>query len=105
MRDSVLSAFMKANKSLKAKVKRVYLFGSRARGDERPDSDYDLLLIARDDFSQPDKEALYDRVMDVLLQTGRLVSLKIFKEAEFQRLRRLKTPFIEKVLSEGIRVG
>lgn len=27
----------------------VYLFGSRARGTQRPDSDYDLLLIMSDD--------------------------------------------------------
>lgn len=25
-------------------VKRMYLFGSRARGDSRPDSDYDFLI-------------------------------------------------------------
>lgn len=28
----------------------VYLFGSRARGDAREDSDYDLLVIVPDDF-------------------------------------------------------
>jgi uncharacterized protein len=28
----------------------VYLFGSRARGDARADSDYDLLIIVPDDF-------------------------------------------------------
>jgi len=28
---------------------RVYLFGSRARGEARPDSDYDLLLVVPDD--------------------------------------------------------
>ena len=27
---------------------RVYLFGSRARGDDGPDSDYDLLLVVPD---------------------------------------------------------
>jgi len=27
----------------------VYLFGSRARGDARPDSDYDLLFVLPDD--------------------------------------------------------
>ena len=26
-------------------VERVYLFGSRARGDNRPDSDYDFLIF------------------------------------------------------------
>jgi predicted nucleotidyltransferase len=25
--------------------RRIYLFGSRARGDQRPDSDYDLLVV------------------------------------------------------------
>src|SRR5579875_2265339 len=28
---------------------RIYLFGSRARGDARPDSDYDLMVILPDD--------------------------------------------------------
>ena len=31
---------------------RVYLFGSTARGDTGPDSDYDLLLIVPDDASE-----------------------------------------------------
>lgn len=28
---------------------RIYLFGSKARGDAGPDSDYDLLVVVRDD--------------------------------------------------------
>jgi predicted nucleotidyltransferase len=28
---------------------RIYLFGSRARGDAGPDSDYDLLVVVPDD--------------------------------------------------------
>lgn len=27
---------------------RIYLFGSRARGDARPDSDYDLLVVVKE---------------------------------------------------------
>ena len=27
---------------------RIYLFGSRARGDDGPDSDYDLLVVVPD---------------------------------------------------------
>lgn len=33
-------------------VEEVFLFGSRARGDARPDSDYDLLLITRQQLSE-----------------------------------------------------
>jgi len=92
-------------KSLKNKIKIIYLFGSRARRDERPDSDYDLRLVMTDDFSLRDKSRLYDCVISVLLETGKLVSLKIRKEKEFERLRRLETPFMQNVLKEGIRIG
>jgi predicted nucleotidyltransferase len=35
----------------------IYLFGSRARGDARPDSDYDLLVVVPDD-APPDARSL-----------------------------------------------
>ncbi|MFQ5828278.1 MAG: nucleotidyltransferase domain-containing protein [Candidatus Methylomirabilia bacterium] len=31
-----------------SRVRRIILFGSRARGDARPDSDFDLLVVLRD---------------------------------------------------------
>lgn len=43
--------------------------------------------------------------MDVLLTHGRLVSLKIFPEHEFERLKRLQTPFLQRVLTEGVPLG
>lgn len=105
IKDPVLMKFTQWTKTLKGKILAIYLFGSRARGTERPDSDYDLFLVVTDDFSRKDKSRLYDGVMEVLFETGRLVSLKIRKEREFQRLRKLQTPFIESVLQEGIKIG
>jgi predicted nucleotidyltransferase len=32
---------------------RIYLFGSRARGQTGPDSDYDLMVVIRDEHSAP----------------------------------------------------
>ena len=105
MADTILSQFISRTKDLQKKIQAAYLFGSRARATERPDSDYDLLLVVTQDFSLSDKDKLYDGVMDILLETGRLISLKIFKEREFQRLRELETPFIQNVLREGIKIG
>jgi uncharacterized protein len=34
---------------------QIYLFGSKARGDAGPDSDYDLLLVVPDDASSERK--------------------------------------------------
>jgi len=109
--DPVISKFLsllfggESNTSpLIKELRDIYLFGSRARDDWRPDSDYDILII----LSKKDKalkSRLYDIVMDVLLETGRLISLKIFTEEEFNRLNSIPTPFMEKVAKEGIRLG
>ena len=105
MKYPVLHDFLSLSKPLKQKIDAIFLFGSRARHDEKPDSDYDLLVIVGEDFSLADKDALYDRVMDILLKTGNILSLKIFKKADFEKLRRLHTPFTERVMRERVKVG
>lgn len=40
---------------------RIYLFGSRARGTARPDSDYDLVAVAESFGSQPILRRALDR--------------------------------------------
>lgn len=85
-------------------IERIYLFGSQARGEGKPDSDYDLLIVS----PHPDKDfrsRIYDVVVDILLETGRVISLKIFKTAEFERLCKMQTPFMQNVLKEGVKLG
>jgi predicted nucleotidyltransferase len=56
-------------------VAEAIMFGSRARGDHRPDSDLDLAVVlkgARGDFIDT-KLALADIAFDVMLETGVLV--------------------------------
>ncbi len=36
---------------------RIYLFGSRGRGDSGPDSDYDLMVVVPDDAPRPLRRA------------------------------------------------
>ncbi len=47
-KDAVLAELVR-RLDLAYRPERVYLFGSRARGDEGPDSDYDILLVVPDD--------------------------------------------------------
>lgn len=52
-------------------LKSLYLFGSRARGDHRSDSDADVAIFL-DDVTDPTGEqfALIDEGYDILLDTG-----------------------------------
>lgn len=101
MKDKVVDNFLELIQPATEHIVEIYLFGSRCRDDWRPDSDYDLLIVLeKKDRSIIDQ--LYDAVMEILLSTSRLISLKIFTISEFNRLKSIPTPFINNVIKEGI---
>jgi len=102
--DPLLSEFLDRIALVRPRIQQLILFGSRAKGGQRLDSDYDLLLVVSKKDDQL-IDVLYEAVMDVLLSHGRLVSLKVFEEKEFVRLQALRTPFMQHVEQEGIRIG
>src|SRR3989304_1464676 len=104
MDNKVIEKFLSMISFLMGDIKEIYLFGSRCRDDWRPDSDYDILIV----LEKKDRviiDRLYDAVMDILLSTGRLISLKIFTTSEFNRLKSVPTPFISNVTTKGIKLG
>ncbi len=104
MKDEIVSTFISVISPLSYHIKEIYQFGSRCRQDWRPDSDYDILIV----LEKKDREViskLYDAVINILLSTGKLISLKIFTQTEFNRLKSIPTPFIRNVLKEGIKIG
>ncbi len=103
--DAVLEKFIKFGTPQARNVEKIILFGSRARGNERPDSDYDLLLVVSEDFSRADKDILYDAVLDTLFETGKLVSLKIMTKQRFQQLKEMRTRFFLNVLKDGKQIA
>lgn len=102
--DPIIQQFYHATAPYRGAITKLLLFGSRARGDERPDSDYDVLMIVHNKDRQM-INSLYDAIVGCLLKFGRLISLKIFTEQEWNRLLALKTPFSQAVSKEGIPIG
>ncbi len=77
------------------------LFGSKARGDDRPNSDLDVLIIvATDDWHIRDK--VYDVATDVLLQMDVCISPKIISKNRFDQLHVEGTSFIHNVSKDAI---
>ncbi len=89
--------------SLSSQLIELKLFGSKARGDDRPDSDLDVLVIvATDDWHICD--TVYDIATDILLQTDLCISPKIISKDKFNQLRKENTSFICNVSRDAITV-
>ena len=80
-------------------LQRLVLFGSKARGDSKRDSDIDLLAIVKDKKAE---EKIYESVAKTLSLFNIYLSVKTFPQKEFERLTRFGTPFLKNVNKEGI---
>ncbi|MDR0832731.1 MAG: nucleotidyltransferase domain-containing protein [Candidatus Symbiothrix sp.] len=80
----------------------VLLYGSEARGDARPDSDIDLLiLLDKDKITSQERRDITYPLYDVELETGVIISPKVFSK-RFWEEKLAITPFYHNVMKEGI---
>lgn len=78
---------------------RIYLFGSVARGEAGPDSDYDILVIVPDDASP---ERLRSRLgYRALRGTGRAADVVVWPKSSFERRARVSASLPATVTREG----
>lgn len=82
------------------RIERIVLFGSRARGDAREDSDYDVAVFLKD-FRTADRWEEIDRIVevttDILLDTGAVISAIPFQAGAWQD----RTPLMHEIRREG----
>jgi uncharacterized protein len=78
---------------------KVVLFGSRARGDERPNSDLDLLVIKDGDIDNPRAEAA--RLRRELRGLGVGLDLLVISSTYVEEWGHLKGSLVNTALSEG----
>jgi len=78
---------------------RIYLFGSRARGEASPDSDYDLLLVVPDD-SPPERRR--SRLGYLALRgTGVATDVVVWSRSAFEQRLRVPASLPAIVAREG----
>jgi predicted nucleotidyltransferase len=88
-----------ARERLGPRVRRIVLFGSRARGDSRNDSDYDVVVVV-DRRSPEVREALLAIEVDILDRHGSLVACLLRDEREWAASQGL--PIGLNVAREGV---
>ena len=82
------------------RIVKVILFGSRAKGIPKPESDYDFLVVLKKKDRRT-LEGIYEVVTDFLLEYGVDISLKIYSLEEFQKMISIPTPFMASILKTG----
>lgn len=78
------------------------LFGSEARGDARPDSDIDLLiLVDKDRVSLSDESRITDDLYNIEFETGVMINPKVITRKQWDVASRF-TLFYQNVMKEGV---
>ncbi len=86
-----------------SRLARLILFGSYARGEEKEDSDIDLLVVLKDrDISVfKEIESINEQVYHIILKTGKIISFIPTTEDKFENSTNY---FYRRIKQEGIDV-
>ena len=86
-------------KRLRDNLKQIILFGSKARGDDSRDSDYDCLVIVKK-VSHTAKDIIDDAAGEALYQYNTLISVIIISEERYNQ--QTYNPLLMNVAKEGV---
>ena len=77
----------------------IWLFGSRARGDARPDSDFDLLVVAKAEGADWAED--YDKVYAPTMGSGIWTDVVPCDLEVYEASLGLSTSFVRRIVDEG----
>jgi predicted nucleotidyltransferase len=98
--DPILKRFRAAlEKIYSERLERVVLFGSRARANARPDSDYDVAVFLNepDSFWQ-ESGRIAEIETDILYETGAVINALPFRAGAYYD----RTPLMHEMRREGL---
>ncbi len=81
----------------------VILYGSRARGDARKDSDWDILILTNYSANPATERTFRDKLYDLELETGEAFSVFVYSKNDWQTKQKI-TPFYFNVINEGVSI-
>jgi predicted nucleotidyltransferase len=80
----------------------VILYGSRARGQARQDSDYDLLVLVDGPATAELEENIRAQLYPIELDTGAVLTLLVYSRADWSSPRHAALPLHEQIERDGV---
>jgi uncharacterized protein len=81
-----------------------FLFGSRARGDNRKDSDWDILILVDcEKVTNEIEDNFRDDLYNIELDSGQIISTFIYSK-NYWKSSLVYSPLYKKVIKEGVKL-
>ena len=80
----------------------VILYGSRARGEATPDSDYDLLVLIDGDVNLEREDLLRRQLFPIEIESGYVLSVVVYNKKIWNTPLYRATPFYQNLNKDGI---
>jgi predicted nucleotidyltransferase len=81
------------------RIERLVLFGSRARSEAYPDSDYDIAVFLKDLTDRwGEFRRLADLRSDILVETGAFLEARPFRAGSYRE----RTPLMHEIRRDGV---
>ena len=81
---------------------QIFLYGSRARNDARPDSDWDILILVDGVVNPFRRDRLRHQIYEIEWETGEVICSIIRSRQEWNTPRVQQTPFSISIEKEAI---
>lgn len=94
-----LGSYIASN--LKIPVESIILFGSRARGSEKPSSDIDLAVIVKNADEEKCEKGLMDLNPKISLRFGSSLAPVVYAKNKFIAKVKSKDPLVKNIIKEG----
>jgi predicted nucleotidyltransferase len=82
---------------------QIILFGSRARGDSKKDSDWDVLILTDSSDVYSVEISLRDKLFDLEIETGEVFSIFVYNKKDWNTRHKV-TPLYHSISNEGIKL-